>query len=147
MSKAITVQDFLKSLPSSSDSSGKSVLLTDTAGAASKAGFLVLKSLILFGNGNIMTVSRQQEMTYSSFLSNTDAKSAWWSEFLERNTPPGTIAAMGFKLKDTDIVGYIYHIAINGVIAQNGTNYRKLRPLLLEIPGYPLHWNSVAVPE
>lgn len=146
MSKATTLQDILKSLPAVTDPSGKSVLLTDSAGAMCKTGILILKSLILFGNGNIKTAARQQEIEYSSFISNTDAKSSWWSEFTENNTPPGIIVAMGFKLKGTDIIGYIYHISINEVTAQSGTNYRRLRPLLLDIPGYPLHWNSVAVP-
>lgn len=55
MSKAITVQDFLKSLPSSSDSSGKSVLLTDTAGAASVipfARFLITRTFTTFNLDN-----------------------------------------------------------------------------------------------
>ena len=55
MSKAITLPDFLKSLPSSSAASGKSVLLTDTAGAASViplARFLITRTFTTFNLDN-----------------------------------------------------------------------------------------------
>lgn len=145
MSEARSIADFIKSLPAATDQTGKDILLSDAAGALSKANaeYMMMLAIckVMFGAKTVKT-----SMSYHHY-GNTDWKTyssqeTYWSPFYMSNTNAGDICIIFDDNEDGAPVSLAF-VALDKEIKASGNSYRALRPIVLSIKGYKPFWSPL----
>lgn len=148
MSEATTLNDFLKSLPSAENLGSKNVIVSDAQGNPLSADMIALKCRMLFGADTVISKVRNNNSgkTVASVKNEVNKASQWYSEF-STAIQPGVHVTLSFPLESGKIAT-IYGITLDAIsTAGNGSQYRSILPLMLEIPGYAPYWNpNAAIP-
>lgn len=126
----------------------KSALVTDVKdltlltadsndGTINRFSPLSLRCYALFGIAAVHTVSRTQTYPLATVKGWLSIPTAWWSEVFS-SVPAGDIVVFSAVIEETGARFRFFYIAIDELDPE--WSRRLLRPLALEIDGYPLMW-------
>lgn len=126
MSKATTLQDIIKSLPAATDTSGKSVLLTDTSGAISKADSIKYLSNVKIGDlsaySNLVNDNGSLRISRNELINNIvkNPDSCYYSMPNANTMKEGDIVCIVYYLVDKDN----YPVTVFGIANPRGNVVR-----------------------